>query len=276
LKIILTLFKILQELNKFLGMTDNKEPRFSTLIYSKYSSNSTKFLELIKNSGVDFTNLLKLELLCIDNQTIRNRIMKNTKIDIKSVPCVLIVFPDGNIEKYDGDSVFNWASTIISNHKQVVEQNRQQKENYEKTIKEQAIEEVKLQLRKEQEMKKKQEQISIKPIRRSLKKDKKQKTRIHFDDDDEDTSGNSTITSILEVDEDPIENELEKNKRHYEELQRNKDYKDYSSLNNGTNLNFTSLSDLPKENNTKKLNKAEMMKHSLLEKAKEMERERKP
>ncbi len=257
-------------------MTDNKEPRFSTLIYSKYSANSTKFLELIKNSGVDFTNLLKLELLCIDNQTIRNRIMKNTKIDIKSVPCVLIVFPDGNIEKYDGDSVFNWASTIISNHKQVVEQNRQQKEKYEKTIKEQAIEEAKVQLRKEQEMKKKQEQISIKPIRRSLKKDKKQKTRIHFDDDDEDTSGNSTITSILEVDEDPIENELEKNKRHYEELQRNKDYKDYSSLNNGTNLNFTSLSDLPKENNTKKLNKAEMMKHSLLEKAKEMERERKP
>jgi hypothetical protein len=255
-------------------MTDNKEPSFSTLIYSKYSPNSTKFLELIKNSGVDFTNLLKLELLCIDNQTVRNRILKNTKIDVKSVPCVLLVFPDGSIEKYDGDHVFNWASTIISNHKQVAEKNRQQKETYEKTIKEQAIEEVKAQLRKEEELKNKQEKISIKPLRRSLKKDKKQKTLIHFDED-EDASGNTPISSILEGDEelseDNFDSELEKNKRHYEELQHNKDYKNSVT----SNPTFSSLSDLPRENDKKKLNKSEMMKHSLLEKAKEMERERK-
>jgi hypothetical protein len=258
-------------------MSENKEPRFSTLIYSKYSANSTKFLDLIKNSGVDFTNLLKLELLCIDNQTVRNRILKNTKIDVKSVPCVLIVFPDGKIEKYDGEHVFNWASTIISNHKEVIEKTRQQKEKYEKTIKEEAIEEAKAQIRKEQEIKNKQEQISIKPIRRSLKKDNKQKTRIHFDDDDE-TSGNSTITSILEGDEeqqdDTFENDLEKNKRHYEELQRNKDNASSAAKHTPSFTNLDLL--LPRDNEKKKLNKSEMMKHSLLEKAKEMERERKP
>ena len=244
------------------------EPNFSTLIYSKYSKNSTKFLELIKNSGVDFTSFMKMEWLCIDNQKIRNRVLSNTKIEVKSVPCVLVVFPSGNIEKYDGESVFNWANNIINSHKKVLDKNRKDKENYEKVIREQAIEEAKAVLQKEQEIKASQEQLNSKPVRKSSKK---HKTAINFDSD-EDSS-----LSVIDEENETFDSDLEKNRKQYEEIQQNKDMiSSYTPQGNAIgNLGKNNFPDLSRSDDKKKLNKSEMMKHSLLEKAKEMERERK-
>lgn len=250
-------------------MNKENEPNFSTLIYSKYSKNSTKFLELIKNSGVDFTSFMKMECLCIDNQKIRNRVLSNTKIEVKTVPCVLIVFPSGNIEKYDGESVFNWANNIINSHKQVLDKNRKDKENYEKVIREQAIEEAKAVLKKEQEIKASQEQLNSKPVRKSSKK---HKTAINFDSD-EDSS-----LSVIDEENETFDSDLEKNRKQYEEIQQNKDMiSSYPQQGNTTirNLGKNNFNDLSRSDDKKKLNKSEMMKHSLLEKAKEMERERK-
>jgi hypothetical protein len=263
--------------------TNNKEPSFSTLIYSKYSKNSTKFLELIKNSGVDFTSFMKMECLCVDNEKIRKRILSNTKIEVKTVPCVLVVFPSGSIEKYDGEAVFSWANNIINSHKQVLDKNQKEKEKYEKSIREQAIEEAKAILKKEQEIKANQEQLNNKPVRKSSKK---QKTSISFDSDEDSSLGNNSFGNLGSIDEenepfDTFNSDLEKNRKQYEEIQKNKD-----TLNSPSGINTPignmngsmgkpNFHDLSRNDEKKKLNKAEMLKHSLLEKAKEMERERK-
>lgn len=86
------------------------DPAYSVLIYSKYSANCKKAFDLMRNSGVDFTSL---QLLCIDNEKVRQRIKQNKQIEVESVPCVLSVFSNGNVEKYDGANVFNWIENII-------------------------------------------------------------------------------------------------------------------------------------------------------------------
>lgn len=89
------------------------ESQLSVLLYSKYSSLSKSLMNMIQTSGVDFTTKFSLQPLCIDNEEIRARILKNTQLQITTVPCLLIIFPDGGIEKYDGARVFEWVEGII-------------------------------------------------------------------------------------------------------------------------------------------------------------------
>jgi hypothetical protein len=89
------------------------ESQLSVLLYSKYSSLSKNLMNMIQTSGVDFTEKFSLQPLCIDNEEIRARIIKNTQIQVTTVPCLLIIFPDGGIEKYDGAHVFEWVEGII-------------------------------------------------------------------------------------------------------------------------------------------------------------------
>lgn len=83
------------------------------LLYSKYSSFSKKLMDYIKTSGIDFTNLIRLQPLCVDNEKVRKRIIENSQIGISSVPCILLIYKDGGVEKYEGSSVFNWFEEII-------------------------------------------------------------------------------------------------------------------------------------------------------------------
>lgn len=89
------------------------EPQFSVVLYSKYSPMSKKILDIIQSSRVNLEQLLSLQTLCIDNEKVRKRIYQNKQIDITSVPCILVIFPDGGIEKYDGMSAFQWIEEII-------------------------------------------------------------------------------------------------------------------------------------------------------------------
>ena len=89
------------------------ELQLSVLLYSKYSSLSKSLMNMIQTSGIDFTTKFSLQPLCIDNEEIRARILKNTQLQITTVPCLLIIFPDGGIEKYDGARVFEWVEGII-------------------------------------------------------------------------------------------------------------------------------------------------------------------
>lgn len=89
------------------------ESQFSVLLYSKYSSLSKSLMNMIQTSGVDFTTKFSLQPLCIDNEEIRARVLKNTQLQVTTVPCLLIIFPDGGIEKYDGARVFEWVEGII-------------------------------------------------------------------------------------------------------------------------------------------------------------------
>lgn len=89
------------------------DPQLSLLLYSKYSSLSKSLMNRMNTSGIDFTNKFSLQPLCIDNEEIRKRILKNKNIEVTTVPCLLIIFPDGGIEKYDGAHVFEWVEEII-------------------------------------------------------------------------------------------------------------------------------------------------------------------
>jgi hypothetical protein len=87
-------------------------------LYSKFSPNSTKFLELSKPYN------LPLDYICIDNKNIRNRIVKNKKILVQSVPCLLFIYDNGVLEKYEGYNAFEWVNQIIKNienSKQVIQ-----------------------------------------------------------------------------------------------------------------------------------------------------------
>ena len=83
------------------------------LLYSKYSSNSKKLIDYISNSGVDLPNLLNLQTICVDNEEIRKKIINATHIGIKSVPCLLLTYKDGGLEKYEGLKVFNWFEEVL-------------------------------------------------------------------------------------------------------------------------------------------------------------------
>jgi hypothetical protein len=77
------------------------------VLYSKYSINSQKLLQLLKDAQINF------QTLCIDNKLIRKKILESTKIKIIQVPSILIVYPTGGVEQYDGENAFIWVYNII-------------------------------------------------------------------------------------------------------------------------------------------------------------------
>jgi hypothetical protein len=68
--------------------------------------------DIISASGIDILDT-HIQLLCIDNESIRQRIKQNNQIDISSVPCILSIFSNGKVEKYDGSYAFSWIETLI-------------------------------------------------------------------------------------------------------------------------------------------------------------------
>lgn len=113
------------------------DPQFSLYIYSKYSSNCKKLSTLINQSGLDFN----LQMLCIDNDQVRQRIKNNKQLDIKSVPCILRFFPNGSVEKYEGSDAFNWVGTIVEQFKPPPEQMPPPRETFREAPREELREE---------------------------------------------------------------------------------------------------------------------------------------
>jgi hypothetical protein len=92
------------------------EAKYFVLLYSKYSPNSNKLLDSLKNSRHDLTQVVPLQLVCVDNEMVRDRIMKDKTIQISSVPCILIIYNDGGVEKFEGTNAFNWVDELIQTH----------------------------------------------------------------------------------------------------------------------------------------------------------------
>ncbi len=65
--------------------------------YSKYSRPCHPILKKLAERNTVLTSV------CIDNKSIRSRIEKDTKISLKVVPTILIVYKTGVVEKYEGD-----------------------------------------------------------------------------------------------------------------------------------------------------------------------------
>lgn len=136
------------------------EPQLSVLLYSKYSSLSKTLMDMIQNSGVDFVGQFTMQSLCIDNEQIRKRILQNKQIQVTSVPCLLIIFPDGGIEKYDGTHVFEWVEGVIKQFAPPppIQESTPRQSEEEKWRIQQAIEQQKMQ---EQKIKKEEERARI-------------------------------------------------------------------------------------------------------------------
>jgi hypothetical protein len=88
-----------------------EEPQYSVLVFSKYSDNCKKLIQLISSSGVNFSNL---QSLCIDNDKVRQRILQNEIFNITVVPSILSIYNNGNVEAYEGANAFNWVQEIIT------------------------------------------------------------------------------------------------------------------------------------------------------------------
>jgi len=88
--------------------------RLSALLYSEYSLQCSRFLSLLDGASVDVMSAVNLRLLNIDNKKIRQQILGSPVIDVKVVPCVLIVHVDGVVEKYEGRDAFEWLEHLIA------------------------------------------------------------------------------------------------------------------------------------------------------------------
>ena len=86
------------------------------LLYSKYSPMSSKLMSALSACPIDLSTTVGIRPVCIDNQDIRSQILKDKKIEINSVPCVLIAYNTGNVEKYEGSNAFQWIEETVSKY----------------------------------------------------------------------------------------------------------------------------------------------------------------
>ena len=77
---------------------------------------STKLMTSLSTCPVDLGSIVGLNPVCIDNQDVRKRLLKNGKIEISAVPCILLVYRSGEVEKYEGNDAFQWIEETINKY----------------------------------------------------------------------------------------------------------------------------------------------------------------
>ena len=87
------------------------------LLYSKYSPMSKKMLEALQLCPINLETTIGLQSVCIDNKAVREQILNSTKIEVTVVPCLLIVFRNGGVEKYEGNSCLQWIDKTVDKYK---------------------------------------------------------------------------------------------------------------------------------------------------------------
>lgn len=87
--------------------------QIAILLYSNYSIISKQLLQNIQTIPLD---VIKLQTICIDNEHIRKRIVKSKTINITTIPSLLLVYNNGGVEKYDGQTVFELLNSLIQKY----------------------------------------------------------------------------------------------------------------------------------------------------------------
>lgn len=90
---------------------------YSILLFSKFSIHSKKLIDMMAQSRLNFKEKANLTPVCVDSKAIRDKI-KNNKLNIRYVPCILTVYPNGVVEKYDGENAFNWVQDVVKSFTQ--------------------------------------------------------------------------------------------------------------------------------------------------------------
>jgi hypothetical protein len=77
------------------------------LMYSKYSKRCESILQLM-NPVMDFRKI------CIDHDEVRKLVLKDEKkYQVQTVPCILVFYSSGVMNKYEGNDAFRWVSETI-------------------------------------------------------------------------------------------------------------------------------------------------------------------
>lgn len=79
---------------------------------------STQLMTALESSPVNLNSAVGLTPVCIDNEEIREQILTANKIDISTVPCILIVYRNGGIEKYEGGRALQWIEETVRKYMQ--------------------------------------------------------------------------------------------------------------------------------------------------------------
>jgi hypothetical protein len=129
-----------------------------------YSNHCKQFLDLWNQ----YNTLIPLNLICVDNKIIRNRIINSKKIKITLVPCVMILKSDGLLLTYDGSNAFDWLQEVIS------------------LLKNNDLEKLPLTTSKAEKLKTQTKKTKIQKHKNNNIKKQKNKNEKHHDHDDED------------------------------------------------------------------------------------------
>ena len=81
------------------------------LLYSKYSNFSKNFFNIMNQT--DVLKNIQIKLLCVDNEKLRERILNSKNIKINNIPCILIMYDNGTVDKYEGTDCFLWLDDFI-------------------------------------------------------------------------------------------------------------------------------------------------------------------
>jgi hypothetical protein len=185
----------------------NQSQEYFVVLFSKYSNASKKFMDTINNGNLN-TNF---NYLCVDNKDIRSRILSSTDIDIKNVPCLLIINEKtGSIDKYEGQDSFIWVNDIIQQRQKKIfeEQIKHQQQQMQQQIQQQMI----LQTKEiQQKLADRDIDESLKPI----KKIKSSKKKTLIDDIDESLEDESVFIEDIENNDEGGEINLESSYRDY-------------------------------------------------------------
>jgi hypothetical protein len=73
-------------------------------------------MSALSSCPIDLSTTVGIRPVCIDNEDIRRQILKDKKIEINSVPCVLIAYNTGSVEKYEGSNAFQWIEETVSKY----------------------------------------------------------------------------------------------------------------------------------------------------------------
>lgn len=87
------------------------DPEQLIVLYSKYSPQCNRIVDLYQQQR---PNIDYLRLLCVDNVNLRESILNATNVRIRTVPCVLFIYPGGRIEKFEGSNVSDWIIRQMS------------------------------------------------------------------------------------------------------------------------------------------------------------------
>jgi hypothetical protein len=88
-------------------------------IYSKYYPQINILLNII--SSLPF-----IHTLCVDNKEVRDALTKSQLLTKKKLPCVFVMFPDGNIYEYIDDELTLFINSLIEKNNPAPQQQPQQ------------------------------------------------------------------------------------------------------------------------------------------------------